>query len=252
MKRIGLLLLTLTSAFAQPAPLAFEVASIRPTVLPKGTYGFSSGPAGIKISGNRVTATLATVPGLLMYAYGVQDFQVLGLPTESGHDFYDLAAKTPDDTATLEQVRQMIQGLLADRFRLKLHREMKDLPVYGLVVGKNGPKFKASDPDEKSSVSVTQGPVSRMVFSNKPISELVRLLNLGLADRPVVDKTGLKASYDFALEFSRGSTNGDAADPTGISIFTAVQEQLGLKLDPAKDPMEVFVVDHVDKNPSLN
>jgi uncharacterized protein (TIGR03435 family) len=86
----------------------------------------------------------------------------------------------------------------------------------------------------------------RTTFSNKPISELVRILK-GSTDRPVLDKTGLKGSYDFTLECSRGT-----ADPAGTSIFTAVQEQLGLKLDPAKEPAEVLVIDHVESRPSAN
>lgn len=262
MRQMGVILLTLAGAFGQPATApAFEVASIRQHVFPKGTFGIGSGP--IEIKGNRVSATQATLQGLLMYAYGVKDYQILGTAARDApwSDSYDIAATTGEDTPgedtpDEDHVRQMIQTLVTDRFQLKLHREMRDLPVYDLIVGKNGPKFKESAPDAKSSVTttVTPGPGFRMVFSNKPISELVRLLNQNLADRPVVDKTGLsKAGYDFTLEFSRGAAaNGDAADPTGTSIYTAVQEQLGLKLDPVKEPAQVLVIDHVEKSPSAN
>ncbi len=255
MKYIGLLTLTLGSGLGQSATApAFEVASIRPHILPAGTFGFGSG--AVKIGGNRVTATLAGVQGLMVYAYGVKDYQIIGVTKGDApwSDFYDIAATTPgEDTPSEEQVRQMVQGLLADRFQLKLHRENRDLPVYNLIVGKNGPKLKESAPGTKPGVAVTRGSVTRITFSNSPISELLRLLGPSLGvDRPVLDKTRLKGGYDFTLEFSRGGTNGDAADPDGTSIFTAVQEQLGLKLDPAKGPTEVLVIDHVERSPSAN
>jgi uncharacterized protein (TIGR03435 family) len=256
MRWIRLLVLTLASGSGQSVTVpAFEVASVKPHIFPKGTFGFSSGAANVKISGNRVTATLANIQGLLIYAYGVKDYQIIGVTKADApwSDFYDIAATTPgDDTPSEDQVRQMVQGLLAERFQLTLHRETKVLPVYDLIVGKNGSKLKESARDTKSGISVAQGAVSRMVFSNEPISELVRLLNLSAIDRPVLDKTGLTGSYDFTLEFSRGGSNGDAADPDGTSIFTAVQEQLGLKLDRAKEPTEVLVIDHVESRPSAN
>jgi uncharacterized protein (TIGR03435 family) len=111
--------------------------------------------------------------------------------------------------------------------------------------------LKTSDPKAKSSVVVKTSSDTRIVFSNEPIAELVRLLNLGVADRPVLDKTGLSAAYDFTLEFNRGAPNGEAT-LSGESVFTAVQAQLGLRLEPAKGPAEVLVIDHVDKSPSPN
>jgi uncharacterized protein (TIGR03435 family) len=254
MRRIGLLVLTLLPGWGQTAGPAFEVASVKPHNLPAGTFGFGSG--AVKISGNRVTSTQAGVQGLLMYAYGVKDYQIIGVARRDApwSDFFDIEATTPgEDAAAEDQVRQMIQGLLAQRFQLKLHRETRVLPVYDLIVGKNGSKLRESAPDTKPGVAVTPGPVIRITFSNTPISELVRLLDgPSFVDRPVLDKTGLKGGYDFTLEFSRGGSGGDAADPDGTSIFTAVQEQLGLKLDPAKEPTEVLVIDHVESRPSAN
>jgi uncharacterized protein (TIGR03435 family) len=240
MKQIAMILLTLTGAFGQSATApAFEVASIRQHIFPKGTFGIGSGP--VQIKGNRVTSTQATLQGLLMYAYGVKDYQIVGTAARDApwSDSYDIAATTGEDTPGEDQVRQMIQALLADRFQLKLHREMRDLPVYDLIVGKNGPKFKESAPEAKSSVTttVTPGPGFRMVFSNKPIAELVRLLNQSLADRPVVDKTGLtKAGYDFTLEFSRGAAaNGDTTDPTGTRDRPRGKESFGELITPLAD-----------------
>lgn len=264
MKWIGLFSLALVSGFGQSAPAAaFEVASIRPTIFPKGTFGFSSGgPAVLKTSGNTVTATFTTIRSLLMYAYGVSDYQIVsgGSPRDAPwSDFYEIAAKTLGESApNQDQLRQMLQGLLADRFQLKLHRETRELPVYNLIVGKSGSKLKESAPDTKPGGNLRQGPVTRIQFSNRPISDLVRSLNLSYSDRPVLDKTGLEGGYDFTLEFSAVS-KGDLADgatpdtnPIGASIFRAVQEQLGLKLKPAKEPTEVLVIDYVASHPSDN
>jgi|SRR5579863_4634200 len=254
MRWIGLLILTLTCGFGQSVSPAFEVASVKPHILPAGTFVFGSG--AVKISGNSVTATQVGVQGLLMYAYAVKDYQIIGVTKADApwSDFFDIAATTPGDgTPTQGEVGLMMQALLADRFQLKLHRETRDLPVYRLIVGKNGPKLKESTPGTKPGAAMTSGPIPRVTFSNTPISELVRLLSSpGLVDRPVSDKTGLKGSYDYTLEFSRGGSNGDAADLGGSSIFTAVQEQLGLKLEPTKEPTEVLVIDHVESRPSAN
>jgi uncharacterized protein (TIGR03435 family) len=258
MKWIGLFLLTVAGGLSQAVVTtpAFEVASIRPTVFPKGAFGFGSG--SIQIKGNKVTARQITAQGLLLYAYGVKDFQIIGVTSRETpwSDFYDIAATTPgQDPPPEDQVRLMVQRLLADRFQLKLHRETRSLPVYNLIVGKNGPKLKASAPGAKSgaTASNTDSSSLRITYLNSKISELVPMLNRA-ADRPVLDKTGLEEGYDFTLEFSRaqpGNKEGNAADSAGTSIFTAVQEQLGLKLDPGKEPMEVLVIDHVE-GPSAN
>ncbi len=247
MKWIGILILTFGSGLGQPATApTFEVASIRPHAFPKGAFGFGSG--GVQNKGNRITAIQATIQGLFMYAYGVKDYQIVGATHEAPwSDFYDVAATTGEDAPAEDRVRQMMQGLLADRFQLKLHHETKDLAVYNLIVGKNGPKLKKSPAGAKPGGALTQGSVTRIQFSNRPISDLVRQLNLSNIDRPVLDKTGLTGGYDFTLEFSRGT-----ADSTSASIFTAVQEQLGLKLDPAREPTDVLVIDHVESRPSAN
>jgi uncharacterized protein (TIGR03435 family) len=255
-KWISLLLLMFASVFGQPpAAPAFEVASIRPHVFPKGTFGFGSG--GVEIKGTKVTAVQASIQGLLLYAYGVKEYQIIGIAPRDAPwmDFFDIAATTPGgDTAPEDQVRQMVQELLADRFQLKLHRETRELPVYNLIVGKNGSKLKAGSADSKPGGTMTQSrQVIRMTFLNRPMSDLIRRLNFSSIDRPVLDKTGLKGVYDFTLEFSpapNAESNG-GADPAGASIFTAVQEQLGLKLEPAREPTEVLVIDHVE-GPSAN
>ncbi|HEY1755362.1 MAG TPA: TIGR03435 family protein [Bryobacteraceae bacterium] len=258
MRWISLLTLMLARGFGQPATApAFEVASVRPHVFPKGTFGFGS--ASIVIKGNKVTAAQASIQGLMIYAYGVKEYQILGVVAREPpwSDFFDIAATTTGDAAAPEdQVRQMVQALLADRFQLKLHRETRELPVYNLIVGKNGLKTKPSAADTTPGIKtkVEVGGVVRMEFSNQPLSALLRILNgQSSMDRPALDKTGLKGGYDFTLEFSPTVRGGDSggADPVGSSMFTAVQEQLGLKLDPAREPTEVLVIDHVE-GPSAN
>jgi uncharacterized protein (TIGR03435 family) len=250
---------------AQPAPEislkpSFEVASVRPhaTVLVPGEGGSrSAGFPGLSISGTRVTVT-QTVTGLIMEAYAVRENQISGGPDWISHasggvgaNFYDISAKAPGDrTPTGDEVQQMLQTLLADRFRLKLHREMKDLPIYALVTGKNGPKLKENTGD-RSVGGGGGGGVGlkvRIARTGASTADLALLLS-NYADRPVVDQTGLTGYYDFTLEFDRD--NGARGPAGGASIFTAIQEQLGLKLEAVKQSIELLVVEHVEK-PSEN
>jgi uncharacterized protein (TIGR03435 family) len=224
------------------APPTFEVASIKQHVFTGG------GRLGISISGSRVTVSIRTLNGLIMDAYEVKAYQISGGPSWVGDSAtaFDIDART-DGTPTMDQVRVMLQALLADRFQLKFHREMKDLSVYDLVVGKNGPKIKESASDATpSSTSVQRGSTgsTRLIYSNVSMAGLAG----GLANyvgRPVNDKTRLSGIYNLTLEWSQEGTPGDAAE--GPSIFTAVQEQLGLKLEPSRAAVETLVIDHVAK-----
>lgn len=148
----------------------------------------------------------------------------------------------PESPASEDQLKLMLQTLLADRFRLVLHRETKQLPVYELIVAKGGPKLKESAEDASTFLhtdakSITAAKVAMPMF--------VKLLSQQMG-RSVLDKTGLSENYDFKLEWTPDEANGD-----GPSIFTAIQEQLGLKLEPSKGPVEVLVIDHAEK-PSEN
>jgi uncharacterized protein (TIGR03435 family) len=171
-----------------------------------------------------------------------------------GGDVYDIEAKTANDSPTVDQVRQMMQALLTERFELKLHRESRDLPVYELVVGKGGSKLKESVPDERPA---QRGADGRMVMPKTMTSTVPMLVTLlsNLTDRPIIDKTGLGATYqyenlDWAGIKRAQIASADSAEPSE-SVFTAVQEKLGLKLEPAKAPSEVLVIEHV-KRPSAN
>lgn len=252
----GLLLSIPLLALGQPAAApSFEVASVKLHTFPPGTFGFGPGPGGdaanIRIIGNGVTIGQSTFTRLVMAAYDVKDFQIAGVPAILGRDqFYDIAAKVEgEDTPVLERVRLMLQTLLADRFQLRLHRETKELSVYDLVVGKNGPKLKESAGPRPPQPVTYNGPNVRFNFLDRSMADLVRFV-AGNVDRPVLDKTGLTGRYDFSLEYTRGNPEGAANDDAYGSIFAAVQN-LGLKLAPAKEQAEVLVIDHAER-PSPN
>jgi uncharacterized protein (TIGR03435 family) len=236
-----------------------------------------------------LTGTNVTVQMLLRLAYGVQDNQISDAPTWVNSESYNIEARLENSVA--DEIRKMgeeqrkverqhmLQALLADRFRLTVHRETKDLPVYALVVAKNGPKLrKAKSGDTyaegfKGIDGLPAGP-HQMILRGRgefkaqaqPVSALARALSLALG-RPVVDKTGLTGSYDITLEWTpdeihsatmKDSAGGQqptdstpASEASGPSIFTAIQEQLGLKLESQKGSTEVLVIDHVEK-PSEN
>jgi uncharacterized protein (TIGR03435 family) len=240
------------SLFGQstPPPRAFEVASVRPHQGPMPRIDITT-------SGPRLNAEAEAVFGLIMYAYNLKRYQLslAGPNVQVDDTFYDIVAKAEGDGApTGDEFRQMLQTLLADRFKLKVHREMKEMPVYALVVGKNGPKLKESAPDTDSTMHLSVSGRNYVVTRPKATMEdVVGGISNAFLDRPVLDKTGLTGTYDFKMTYTpdtRVNRGGDP-DPSDISIFTAVQEQLGLRLEPQKAEVEILVVDHVER-PSGN
>jgi uncharacterized protein (TIGR03435 family) len=237
------------AAWGQSTP-SFEVASIKQHVFAGG-----GGRLGMSISGSRVTVSIMTLSRLIALAYDVKTYQVSGGPSWAGDSAttFDIEAKA-EGTPTTDQAHVMLRSLLADRFQLKLRRETKDLPVYDLVIAKNGPKMKESAADAQGSQSMRGTPAGprRMTYTKMTMERFVS----GLANdagRPVIDKTGLTGNYDFTLEYTPdGTPQGNQADAAnGPSIFTALEEQLGLKLEPSKAPTEILVIDHAEK-PSEN
>jgi len=199
---------------------------------------------------------------LMEQAYGIRDFQIVGGPSWLGSDRYDITAK-PEGAATSDQVKVMMQALLKDRFQLQFHRETKELPTYALVVAKGGPKVHASE--EVSGSDKPKGMRRQMMgrgqftLEGAPMSAFAEQLARVLG-RSVIDKTGLTGNYDVKLEYTPDDTGmmkgprEDApapADASGISIFTALQDQLGLKLESTKGPVEILVIDRAEK-PSEN
>ncbi len=254
----------------------FEVASIkRSGPASRGTLDYS--PSG------RFTATGLTLKRVIMWAYNLGGPAILGGPGWVDSDKYDIFAEAPQgsitgpvgtgmqlggdnsrgmgwvlasDTPGGRQLRGMVQALLADRFQLKVHYEPKQLPVYKLVVSKNGPKVQISHAETGPRVSFTMG---QLTFQNAPLTFLVTLLT-ELSGRPVVNATELTGQYDFSLawtpdqNFRRPDVSNEAAaqaDLSGAPLFTALQEQLGLKLEPAKGSVQILVIDRVER-PSDN
>lgn len=243
---------------AQSRP-EFEVASIKPTPTTGGMERTMR--VGIQMSeGGRVTMSGVTVKLLLQQAYGVRDFQIVGGPAWMGTDRYDIAAKA-DGAATNEQMKLMLQSLLADRFKLQFRRETKELPTYALVVAKGGPKLTKSAesdaPDKPKGRGMMRMGRGMIDVKDVPIASLATQLSQVLG-RSVIDKTELAGNYDYKLEwtpdeaqggmFGRPEAHGEAhAESTGPTLFTALQEQLGLKLESTKGPVETMIIDGVEK-----
>jgi uncharacterized protein (TIGR03435 family) len=164
------------------------------------------------------------------------------------YDFHGIpdAAGVPN----LKQTQEMYQKLLADRFHLSFHREMRDIPIYALTVAKGGPLLKIADPNEELNTGNSGGAGQRTLrFSNMSMPNLAFNLNL-FEDRPVIDKTALPGRYDFTLKWTYDVSKEDEPDAPP-SIFTAIREQLGLRMDAVKGPAEVLVIDQLER-PSAN
>jgi uncharacterized protein (TIGR03435 family) len=243
-----LLLLSIVALTASAQTPAFEVASIKPN---RSLGGMSS----IHLSKGRVSMENVSLRKVMLNAYGIPDdreYTIDGsgsLTTER----FDINATFPGDTP-LPQVRQMMQTLLAERFKLVLHRETRQLPMYSLVIAKNGLKIH---PAEDGQGRTSSGP-GRLEATKITMQRLADLLahSVGL---PVIDSTGVKGVFDFTLQWSPdeapkivAADGNEAAGVAGPSIFTALQEQLGLKLMSEKRPVEILVVDHIEKAPTEN
>jgi uncharacterized protein (TIGR03435 family) len=229
-------------------PQAFEVASIKPSApdVP-GMFPRYLPGGGLRITG-------ASLKNLISMAYGVRPFQISGGPDWVNNDLFDIEARSgsaevapPTDPAKAAEYQRLanerLKTLLADRFQLSVRQETREQPVYALVVAKDGPKFRESTearPFIRGGRGTVKGQASSMIML---------ALNLSSAlGRPVINKTGLPAKYDFELTWQPGDLN---ADPTAPSIFTALTEQLGLRLESGKGPVEVLVIDRAEK-PSAN
>jgi len=248
---VPIALLFVSHGFAQTE--RFEVASVRPHT---GIIIMS----GLDISGSRVTISASTVSDLIASAYGLKNYQLEGASDWMQADRYDIAARAPGDRApTNEEEKRMLQALLAERFQLKIHSETHEKPVYALVVGKGGSRLKENAAGSGVTRFNRKGRDVEMVFTGTPIDSLIsQFPRMPGIDRPVLDETGLGGKYDFLFSLTdvqlglRVEQSGiPAADAEGASVFTALQDQLGLKLEPRKAAIQVFVIDRVEK-PSEN
>jgi uncharacterized protein (TIGR03435 family) len=271
MRRVLALILLLVSAGitlpraqdTAPGRAVFEVASIRAAAFANDSYfeGFARGAGNCGLwrftpKGNRVELGTVTLCMIIRMAYEVTEFQVVGLPEWADQSkpsaWYRVEARAePDIVLTLPQARERLQSLLADRFALRFHRESRRAPVYALVVDRGGHKLSTDAtgcPDERFRLSFFVSPGSlTSCKAEMSISQIIIALNREV-DRPVVDRTQLTGRYSFALKWSPNPLAGADAGP---SIFTAVREQLGLRLEPTEELVEAIVIDRVEP-PSAN
>jgi len=280
----GLLHATQSRAASQAPNAArsyeYEVTSIKP--VKSGSFMVT-----LMLSPNGLSGKNVTLHELIRVAYGVEDHQISGGPNWLNSDHFEVEAKM--DSSTIDALHklsedqkrlereQMLQALLAARFRLTVHRETKELPMYALIVAKNGPKLHEAKPGDTYPNGI-KGPDGigrqglmrtergRMMGQGLDMPFLAQLLTQQLG-RTVLDKTGLTGNYVFTLQFKPDDSQGamfnglasglkspadtPSPDSSGPSIFAALEEQLGLKLESQKGSVEILVIDYVEK-PSEN
>ena len=221
---------TTCAVFAQAS---FEVATVRPTNLSEP--GVSTRIPLAPTQQFRMEGY--TLKGLVLFAYELEDFQLSGGPGWFDKDRFDIDGKVADGANTgITANRDRLRALLAERFQLSAHKETKQATILTLTVNKGGPKLEAAGNDG----GVSWGP-GVIRDKNGQINSLARILSQQLSQL-VVDRTGLEGHYDYELKWSP-----DPARSDGPSVFTALQEQLGLKLESEKGPLEVLVVDRAEK-----
>jgi uncharacterized protein (TIGR03435 family) len=244
-----------TLTFAQtitPAhPLAFDVVSIKRSrvIAPPSIQS--------RPNGDTILLTNMTPRLILGFAYDVQlRDEIYGLPAWADSETYDITAKVAEAdlpafrTLLPRQRNPMLRPMLADRFHLQFHFESRMLPAYALSVVKSGPRLNPIEPpDDQDPGNIHTAPGS-IIADYAPIAPLLDALSVQL-DRPVVDRTGLTGRYTFALHFAPAQASTNAQTESGPSIFTAIEDQLGLKLESTKTPIPVLVVDHIER-PSAN
>jgi len=246
-------------SFGQSAPAApaFDVASVRVSQLGKAG-GEGSRRQSIQFSPDSVTMRNASFRSCIQWAYHVMDYQITG-PDWLATERYDIAAKSASAVPE-DQLRQMLQTLLAERFKLTLHRQTKELPAYVLMVAKGGPKFKESATDGEPSIDPQLNRMA-VVIQRTPVSQLVEGLS-NILRAPILDETGLKGKYDVTIDVAKylpdiqargdgGGRGGPPVDPIPI-IMTGLQEELGLKLESRKMPLDLLIIDHAEKVPTEN
>ncbi len=232
---------------AKEADPDWEVATVKPSDPDDKNAGF-------RMKGSRLTIERKTVKDLLMVGYGMHEKQLVGMPGWAESDHWDING-VPDVPGhpSLKQMQSMVRKLLAERFGFKMHMEKREMAVYGLTVAKGGPKLeksKVNNPNGMSENDHDNGGQRGVNMTNATMGEFALVMEFEM-DRPVVDQTGLTERYDFKLTWtyddSKVPTDGTAAP----SLFTAIQEQMGLKMEPVKASADVMVIDKVER-PSAN
>lgn len=246
------------ASLARQPTARFEVASVKPnhtdaepsmTVPPRGTVAIVNVP----------------LENVIVNAYGIPAFRVLDAPEWIKRERFDISAKIPDDAGP-GQLRSMLQSLLEDRFKLRVRRETREQPIYTVVIarsdGRLGPRLKQSSADCASAAKAASAPAfspdpqcgalfgvgpggGRIISRGQPLARVISALSMAVS-RGVVDQTGLQGPFDVELEWS-SDVGAGATNSNTPSIFTALQEQLGLRLEPSRGPVEVLLIDSVER-----
>jgi uncharacterized protein (TIGR03435 family) len=239
-------------ALAQQPPLSqFEAASV------KRSTADPAGPSSFRLFGESPTFSNVTVQSILQNAWQVRNFQIAGAPAWINSERFNIDARAPGNP-TVDQKRLMLRKLMADRFKLALRIETRELPIFQLVVAKGGPKLTKSAclPFDPLNPTPASGKTrldycgyggfanDRFEASSSTMADLAVSLSQ-VVGRSVVDKTGIEGTFRIELKYAEDVAAAAADD--NASIFEAVQEQLGLKLESAKGPVEVLVIDHIER-----
>jgi uncharacterized protein (TIGR03435 family) len=240
---------------AADAPLAFEVATIKLSNPDTPGKLFT-------MRGRQVLTINTTLTDLIVFAYDLHSKQITGGPEWAGMQKFDVTGQPEaPGIPSIVQLRGMIRQLLTDRFKLAFHRDRRDMPVYAIVVGPNGHKLTKNDTNPNGLPGLVFRGLGVLPVSNATMADFAGVLQSAVLDRPVVDRTGLTGRWDFQIRWTPDEsqfaglgarvpppTNDPNAPP---GIFTAFTEQLGLKLDPSRAPVEVLVIDTIER-PSEN
>jgi uncharacterized protein (TIGR03435 family) len=229
------LVLSSWPAFGQAAaPAAFEVASIKPSD--------PAQPIAIRRSGDRLATVSTSLEFLITWAYDIHTDRVYGKPKWLDSTRYDILANAPEPA----DFKGRMQALLAERFKLAVHRETRELPIYALVVAKGGPKVELREHTGPMGQNPFGMPGRGVLVGTEVTAGMLAKVLENQLGRSVMDETGLKGVFDFKLEWSPDQST------EGASLFTAVQEQLGLKLEARKGPVEVLIIDRIENTPTEN
>jgi uncharacterized protein (TIGR03435 family) len=248
---IGYLALSVGASYGQALPQGFEVAVIKVNPTASGGMRHAVSPGGL-------TMTNVSLGYCIRWAYNVQDYEIIAPDWTRFEIRYFIAAKAGEPVPE-DQLKLMLQQLLAERFKLTLHHEKRELPAYALVLAKGGIRMHRSASEGESTFKPA-GPYA-YAAKNIPITRLLQFLGPPAgASRPVVDRTGLEGAFDFTLDLGRyllDETGRPTFDSSGRvdyepALMRGLSEQLGLKLEPIKSPFDVLVIDHVEKTPSQN
>ncbi len=242
-------------SMAADAPTTFDVATIKPSR--PGTPGRL-----FTVRGREVLTINTSLADLITQAYEVHTRQVVGGPSWMESDKYDITGRPlAEGVPNIAQLRAMIRSLLEDRFKLAIHRERRDLPAYALTVGKNGPKLTKNETNPNGLPGLLFKGLGMLPAVNATMADFAGVMQTAVLDRPVVDRTGLQGRFDFTLNWTPDDSQfrsmgvqvppppADGTGPPGL--FTAIQEQLGLRLESVTAPVEAIVIDRVER-PSEN